>query len=141
MTEEKSLECLSGRDAPSDEHHRTVLEPCPFCGGRDIHVRMLRPAWALCATCRTEGPVGEKPTEAIAAWNQRMPLRDKVGRLRTALENLCDQIADTEMHGDGAHDEECSVCRAHAEARAALSQEGLVAGADGKGGKDESSLA
>jgi hypothetical protein len=37
-----------------------------------------------------------------------------------ALEKLCDAIADTELHGDGAHDESCFVCKAHQRARAAL---------------------
>lgn len=40
--------------------------------------------------------------------------------LAKALKTLCDEIADTEMHGDGAYDQICSVCRAHKHARKLL---------------------
>lgn len=46
-------------------------------------------------------------------------LRER-GRLAKALKELCDEIGDTEMHGDGAFDQDCSVCKAHKRARRLL---------------------
>lgn len=41
--------------------------------------------------------------------------------MRGALEELADEVAQTEEHGDGADDPNCSICFAHKKARAALS--------------------
>lgn len=41
-------------------------------------------------------------------------------KLREALERLCDEVAATEEHGDGAHDGSCPTCVAYALAREAL---------------------
>ena len=53
-----------------------ALKPCPFCEQNGDN---LRPQdsdshelhWIFCLRCECEGPVGNTPAEAIAAWNKR----------------------------------------------------------------------
>lgn len=59
------------------------------------------------------------PTEEAFA-NGR--LRNAAPELLAALKELCDQLSEDEQHGDGAFDPGCSICIAHADARAAISK-------------------
>jgi len=49
------------------------LKPCPFCGGTDLDRAGRGPmkCWVECLGCTSEGPFGETPAAAIAAWNRR----------------------------------------------------------------------
>ena len=51
------------------------LEPCPFCGGGDIHVYTTTTAsraYAVCDMCDAEGPLAwSGSAEAIRLWNTR----------------------------------------------------------------------
>lgn len=56
------------------------LKPCPFCGSRDL------PTWfeipligrtthkVCCGCCSTTGPIRYSEAEAIASWNERVPI-------------------------------------------------------------------
>jgi Lar family restriction alleviation protein len=47
------------------------LLPCPWCSGADASASVRRPSYVLCHGCAAHGPVADKPTAAIAAWNRR----------------------------------------------------------------------
>lgn len=51
-------------------------------------------------------------------------------KVREALQALCDVISATEEHGDDAHDEGCSICKAHKTARAILDAQEAAQGVD-----------
>lgn len=67
---------------------------------------------------------------ATAPWGEAKPARDEANArliaaapdLLRSLVELCDQIADAEEHGDGADDDGCPICIAHADARAAIAK-------------------
>ena len=52
------------------------LKQCPFCGGDDLDIdciKVPRGFWyVLCRPCEADGPRGETPKEATAAWNTRV---------------------------------------------------------------------
>ena len=56
---------------------------------------------------------------SLAAFSSAVSERYALAKV---LKLLCDEIAATELHGDGAHDQDCSVCRAHKRARNLLSR-------------------
>jgi len=54
------------------------LEPCPFCGSREIDIPEfamgVAPAkyWVIsCPSCGAEGPSGRTLAEAVEKWNRR----------------------------------------------------------------------
>lgn len=54
------------------------LEPladksCPWCQSADIAVPIIRHTCAVCQNCGARGPVVERSSQAIAAWNTRTP--------------------------------------------------------------------
>lgn len=59
---------------------------------------------------------------ALLAERQSPSLIAAAPALVEALKNLCDEIAATEEHGDGAYDADCPICNAHEAARTALRQ-------------------
>ena len=54
------------------------LEPCPFCGEKDIFDNFLEPMihdrWCIvCPTCEAGGPVADTKEDAIDKWNREEP--------------------------------------------------------------------
>ena len=48
------------------------LKPCPFCGGRDLRLSEEEgPAYVICDSCETEGPVCPFWQQAANKWNDR----------------------------------------------------------------------
>ena len=86
-----------------------TIEPCKRCGGSGLLETVE------CPNC-DNGLVKSIPPEQPAS-----PLRGREAALAKALTNLCDEIGNRELHGDGAHDEDCSICRSHKRARKLLS--------------------
>ncbi|KKU91429.1 MAG: hypothetical protein UY23_C0001G0035 [Candidatus Jorgensenbacteria bacterium GW2011_GWA1_48_11] len=64
------------------------LHPCPFCGGRAEARKKKRrianeknPPWLIqCSNpkCFAESGVFLSQTDAVAAWNRRTPIRQKI---------------------------------------------------------------
>lgn len=58
------------------------LKPCPFCGGKDVHITDAWPHYAYCLGCNARvkpspplyGEEGIK--QAANAWNRRPPKED-----------------------------------------------------------------
>jgi Lar family restriction alleviation protein len=52
------------------------LEPCPFCGKRDLEIDDLgseeRPFFVVsCRSCEAEGPIARSSLAAVKHWNSR----------------------------------------------------------------------
>ena len=48
------------------------IEPCPFCGCKDIHLAQDDwMHWCGCSDCGVEGPVRDSRLHAIGIWNRR----------------------------------------------------------------------
>ena len=60
----------------------------------------------ICSICKEERLI-------YAEWQAPQGMRE-------AVDELCDQIEATELHGGGAHDEECPICKALERVRAVL---------------------
>lgn len=74
------------------------LAACPFCDKSNpfIHASYRNedgvgtPDWyeVQCQNCVCDGPPGEDETEAVKAWNQRIPLKEAVAdHIATTLSN------------------------------------------------------
>lgn len=47
------------------------LKPCPFCGGKNIHIWDISTPYVSCDDCFTNTACGETKEEAIKNWNGR----------------------------------------------------------------------
>jgi len=54
---------------------------------------------------------------------ENLALKAEIERLRGALTELCDVVAEDEEHGDGAYENYCRICVVHAKCRTLLSVE------------------
>lgn len=53
------------------------LKECPFCGSENVsreEYNIVGPGnnWVECHKCDAQGPSGDTPEEAAAAWNKRV---------------------------------------------------------------------
>ena len=49
-----------------------TLNPCPFCGGRNLLYDHMGPAyWVCCKECGTLGPSADTRVDARVKWNRR----------------------------------------------------------------------
>ena len=60
-----------------DDMSERELLPCPFCNGvPEIHTQMVsRYQFVSCSRCNCDGPLKERTSAAISAWNRRSPSR------------------------------------------------------------------
>lgn len=54
----------------------TELKPCPFCGGKELHVYVVdiwrtRAEAVRCEVCEFDGPKGGDTKQAAEKWNRR----------------------------------------------------------------------
>lgn len=113
-----------------DEARRLATNPgWPRIGAALVRANQAEFILALMAACAedrlrvvSELAEGERHwcTRAYKAEAALTAKRVRAEGLEGALTELCDQIADTELHGDGAHDDGCPICIAHQDARALL---------------------
>lgn len=47
------------------------LKPCPFCGGKNIHIWNTNTPYVQCYDCLASTACGNTNEEAIKIWNRR----------------------------------------------------------------------
>ena len=55
------------------EPYAATLQPCPFCGTRDLSIETDDGYHVLCEACVTTGPSGCTEESAVDLWNARFP--------------------------------------------------------------------
>jgi Lar family restriction alleviation protein len=80
VTQAQVADGQGGEMKEQDDMSERELLPCPFCNGVPaIHAQMVsRYQFVSCSRCNCDGPLKERTSAAIAAWNRRSPSRQSI---------------------------------------------------------------